>query len=127
MRTITRGPNAIIDPGQSNTQKMKNSKRDGYFSCCQIKFSAGFSLNLPGDERHSTKEVSFRYHHVINYRLLAFKKQKDRCHCYGVSMWLGNSDEIAGNYGIRESQAKRFQFTAEHQIVRKDGGADEQQ
>jgi len=42
-------------------------------------------------------------------------------------MWLGNSDEIAGNYGIRESQAKRFQCTAEHQIVRKDGGTDEQQ
>ena len=27
----------IIDPGQSNTQKMKSSKHDGYFSCSVLR------------------------------------------------------------------------------------------
>jgi len=58
-------------------------------------------------------------------RLLAFERQKGRCYYCDVPMWYEKLPEFAGNYGIRESQAKRFQCTAEHLLARQDGGTDE--
>jgi 5-methylcytosine-specific restriction endonuclease McrA len=93
-------------------------------------FSAGFRLNLLGDERHSTIEEPFMYHHVFNYRLrknrlLAFKKQKGRCYYCHAPMWSGKPEEFTSSYGISIRQAKRFQCTAEHLLARQDGGTDE--
>jgi hypothetical protein len=104
----------------------------GWHPIGQIEFPAGFRINPVWDERPSTTEVSFMSHYIFNYRLrknrlLAFKKQKGRCYYCGVPMWLGNSEEFTGNYGIRESQAKRFQCTAEHLLARQDGGTDDRE
>ena len=69
--------------------------------------------------------IPIRKLRLLRYRQQAFKKQKGRCYYCGVPMWLGNIDEFAGNFGMKESDIKRFQCTAEHLIARQDGGTDD--
>jgi len=42
-------------------------------------------------------------------------------------MWLGSAEEFAGNNGITEIQAKRFQCTAEYLNARQEGGTDDRE
>jgi len=99
----------------------------GWHPTGHVEFSAGFRLNLLGDERHSTNEVSFMSHHIrtnclLRNRLQAFKKQRGHCYYCDAPMWLEKLSEFAAKYRIRKKQAERFQCTAEHLIARKNGG-----
>jgi len=55
-------------------------------------------------------------------RIAAFKKQSGRCYYCGSFMWLENCKKFAIKYSISESEAARFQCTAEHLLARSDGG-----
>lgn len=55
-------------------------------------------------------------------RLTAFKKQSGRCYYCGSHMWLTNVKKFAFEHNISESEAARFQCTAEHMLARCDGG-----
>jgi len=55
-------------------------------------------------------------------RLAAFKKQSGRCYYCNSLMWLKNPKKFAKEYNISESEAARFQCTAEHLMARCDGG-----
>lgn len=55
-------------------------------------------------------------------RLAAFKKQSGRCYYCGSFMWLKNCSKFAIEHNISESEAARFQCTAEHLLARCDGG-----
>jgi hypothetical protein len=103
----------------------------GWHPIGQIEFSAGFRINPVRDERPSTTEVSFMSYRIFNLlrknRLLAFKKQEGRCYYCHAPMWLGKHEEYIAKYGIKESQAKHYQCTAEHLIARQDGGTDDRE
>lgn len=55
-------------------------------------------------------------------RLAAFDKQSGRCYYCGSLMWLSNGKRFATENKISESEATRFQCTAEHLQARCDGG-----
>ena len=55
-------------------------------------------------------------------RLAAFKKQSGQCYYCGSTMWLKNQKNYASERSISESEASRFQCTAEHLVARCDGG-----
>jgi 5-methylcytosine-specific restriction endonuclease McrA len=57
-----------------------------------------------------------------NQRLAAFKKQSGRCYYCRSLMWLRNIKNFALEHNISESEAERFQCTAEHLLARCDGG-----